>query len=78
MHALIQLPTAARMALTAVYVVGIGVPLGHAAGRRDPPLDPARPEAVAWAWAVNGAAAVVGSCLLMIAMVYAGSTPGVR
>ena len=33
-------------------------------------LDPARPEQVAWAWAVNGASAVVGSCLLMIAMVH--------
>jgi hypothetical protein len=73
-HALIQLPTAVRMAMTALFVVGIGIPLGMplVAGIRL--LDPARPEAVAWAWAVNGAAAVVGSCLLMIAMVYSGST----
>ena len=73
-HALIQLPTALRMGLTALYVVGVGIPLGMplVAGIRL--LDPARPEAVAWAWAVNGAAAVVGSCVLMIAMVYSGST----
>jgi spermine/spermidine synthase len=72
-HALIQLPLAARLALTAVGVLALGVPLGLplVAGIRA--LDPARPELVAWAWAVNGAAAVVGSCLLMIAMVFGGS-----
>ena len=73
-HALIQLPLAARMPLTAALVLALGVPLGMplVAGIRL--LDPTRPEQVAWAWAVNGASAVVGSCLLMIAMVYSGST----
>jgi hypothetical protein len=35
-------------------------------GRRDP-------GAVAWAWGINGASSVVGSCLVMIAMVFAGA-----
>jgi hypothetical protein len=29
--------------------------------------------AVAWAWGTNGAASVVGSCLVMISMVFAGA-----
>ncbi len=29
---------------------------------------------VAWAWAINGAASVVGSCLVMLVMVFLGST----
>jgi hypothetical protein len=72
-HALIHLPDTARFALTLLYVVAIGVPLGMplVAGVRL--LDPDRPHQVAWAWAVNGAAAVVGSCLLMILMVFTGS-----
>jgi predicted membrane-bound spermidine synthase len=72
-HALIQLPAAARMALTAVTVLGLGVPLGMPLVGGIRLLDPDRPELVAWAWAANGAAAVVGSCLLMVLMVYGGS-----
>ena len=72
-HALIHLPDPIRFGLTLVYVVAIGVPLGmpFVAGVRL--LDAARPHQVAWAWAVNGATAVVGSCLLMILMVFSGS-----
>ena len=73
-HALIQLPAAARMALTAASVVALGVPLGMPLAGGIRLLDPDRPELVAWAWAANGAAAVVGSCLLMIVMVYGGSS----
>jgi hypothetical protein len=72
-HALIHLSWPLRALLTLVYVAAIGVPLGmpFVAGIRS--LDPERPSQIAWCWAVNGAAAVVGSCLLMIAMVYSGS-----
>ncbi len=70
-HALIELPDPARFALTLVYVVAIGIPLGmpFVAGVRLL----GHPHQVAWAWAVNGASAVVGSCLLMILMVFSGS-----
>lgn len=70
-HALIELPDPARFALTLLYVVAIGVPLGmpFVAGVRL--LE--HPHQVAWAWAVNGASAVVGACLLMILMVFSGS-----
>ncbi len=72
-HALIQLPTAARMALTTGSVIALGVPLGMPLVTGIRLLDPDRPELVAWAWAVNGASAVVGASLLMIVMVYGGS-----
>ncbi len=73
-HALIDLPDAARFALTLLVVVSVGVPLGmpFVAGIRL--LGPGRPHRVAWAWAANGAAAVVGTSVLMILMVYVGST----
>lgn len=44
------------------FVAGVGL------------LHPERPEEVAWAWTANGAAGVVGSCCLMILMVYVGSS----
>jgi len=72
-HALIQLPTATRLALTAAAVLGLGVPLGMPLVGGIRLLDPDRRDLVAWAWAANGAAAVVGSCLIMIVMVYGGS-----
>jgi hypothetical protein len=73
-HALIQLPGPARALVTLAYLAVIGVPLGmpFVAGIRL--LDPDRPGEVAWAWAVNGATAVVGTCLLMIVMVYGTSS----
>lgn len=72
-HALIHVSDAARFTITLAYVVLIGIPLGmpFVAGVRL--LGAERPHHVAWAWAVNGAAAVVGSSLLMILMVYHGS-----
>jgi hypothetical protein len=72
-HGLIELPDPARFAVTLGYLVLIGVPLGmpFVAGVRL--LHPDRPHQVAWAWAVNGATAVVGTCVLMILMVYSGS-----
>ena len=71
-HRLIELPDAGRFAATLAYLALVGVPLGmpFVAGVRL--LRPGAHQ-VPWAWAANGAAAVVGSCLLMIVMVYAGS-----
>lgn len=74
-HALIQLPMLARLGLTGVSVVAMGIPLGMPLVSGIRLLDPKRPELVAWAWSVNGASAVVGSCLIMIVMVYGGSGP---
>jgi predicted membrane-bound spermidine synthase len=72
-HGLIHLPDAGRLLVTALYLLLIGVPLGmpFVAGVRL--LDAGRPHQVAWAWAANGAAAVIGSCALMILMVFTGS-----
>lgn len=73
-HALIGLPDWARFAVTLLFLAVLGVPLGmpFVGGVRLLAQD--RPHLVAWAWAVNGATAVVGTCLLMISMVYYGST----
>jgi predicted membrane-bound spermidine synthase len=69
MERLDQLPLAARALLAALFVVPLGlalggfVPLGLRAFAR---LAPQRPEAVAWAWAVVGLAAGVGSALATV------------
>jgi hypothetical protein len=72
-HAMIPLPLPLRVAITLAFLALLGIPLGMplVAGIRV--LDPNRPAQVAWAWGVNGAAAVVGSAVLMIVMVYFGS-----
>jgi len=72
-HALIHLPDWGRFLAALSYLMVVAIPLGmpFVAGVRL--LDPARPHLVAWAWAVNGATAVVGSCVLMFLMVYGGS-----
>ena len=72
-HAMIPLPLPLRVAITLALLALLGIPLGmpFVAGIRA--LDPNRPAQVAWAWGVNGAAAVVGSAVLMIVMVYFGS-----
>jgi hypothetical protein len=72
-HHAIHLSFGSRLAITLLYLALIGIPLGmpFVAGIRV--LDAERPHQVAWAWACNGASAVVGSCVLMIVMVYLGS-----
>lgn len=72
-HLGIHLPFAARLSITLAYLALIGVPLGmpFVAGIRL--LDDTRLHQVAWAWCCNGAAAVLGACGLMIAMVFLGS-----
>jgi hypothetical protein len=74
-HALISATFWVRIAVTLCYLALIGIPMGmpmalgiRRIGEQDRPL-------VAWAWACNGAAAVVGTNLCMIAMVYYGIVP---
>ncbi|MBX6311934.1 MAG: hypothetical protein IRY99_03290 [Isosphaeraceae bacterium] len=74
-HSLISAPFWARIAVTLSYLGLIGIPMGmpmalgiRQIGEEDRPL-------VAWAWACNGAAAVVGTNLCMIFMVYLGMMP---
>ncbi len=73
-HALIHLPFWARLMTTLACLILIGVPLGmpFVAGIRL--IDENQRRFVAWAWAGNGAASVVGSAVLMIVLVYASST----
>lgn len=72
-HATLAWPAAARFSAALLLVSMLGVPMGfplalgvREVGRRDE-------RSVAWAWGTNGAASVVGSCAVMVAMVFAGS-----
>lgn len=71
-HALISAPFWLRVAVTLAILALLGIPMGipMAAGIRRIGQDN-RPR-VAWAWACNGGAAVVGTNLCMILMVYFG------
>lgn len=73
---LLHLGLPARLALALAYLAAIGVPMGmpFVAGIRE--VEAEGPAKVAWAWASNGAASVVGSCGLMILLVLAGSAAG--
>lgn len=69
-HGSIHFPDAARFGL-AMLVVGLcGVPMGFPLALAVRELGQRDAASVAWAWGVNGAASVVGSCLLMVVMVF--------
>lgn len=72
-HATLAWPAWARFASALLLVSAVGVPMGFplALGVRQVGSDDARN--VAWAWGTNGAASVVGSCAVMMAMVFVGS-----
>jgi len=72
-HATLDQPDFVRFAAALALVFALGVPMGMplALGVRRIGRDDSR--SVAWAWAINGMASVVGSCLVMISMVFAGS-----
>lgn len=72
-HALIQLDSAQRFALTFLYLALVGLPLGmpFVVGIRC--LERDRRHLVSGAWAINGAAGVLGSGLVMMLMVSVGS-----
>ena len=72
-HANIHLPESIRFFIAFLFLAVIGIPLGMPLVAGMKLLDPNKPHQVSWAWAVNGAAGVWGSVLVMIAMVYLGS-----
>jgi hypothetical protein len=71
-HGLIALPFALRVAVTLALLLLIGVPLGvpMALGIRE--IGAENQMQVAWAWACNGAAGVLGTNVCMIVMIYFG------
>jgi hypothetical protein len=71
-HGLIGLPFAVRIAITLGLLFLLGVPLGMpmALGIRE--IGEANRLHVAWAWACNGAAGVLGTNICMIVMIYFG------
>ncbi len=73
LHATLDLPDPARFSLALALVVGCGLPMGMPLALGVRRLGRSSARSVAWAWGINGAASVVGSCLVMIAMVFLGS-----
>lgn len=73
LHATLDLPDPARFAIGIGIVVACGVPMGMPLALGVRRLGRRSERSVAWAWGVNGAASVIGSCVVMIAMVFAGS-----
>jgi len=73
LHATLDLPDPARFAIGIGIVVACGVPMGMPLALGVRRLGRRSERSVAWAWGVNGAASVIGSCAVMIAMVFAGS-----
>jgi spermidine synthase len=71
-HRLIGLPFAARVAVTLALLLVSGVPLGMpmALGIRE--IGERNPLHVAWAWACNGAAGVLGTNVCIIVLIYFG------
>jgi hypothetical protein len=71
-HGLIGLPFGVRVAATLGLLLLVGVPLGMpmALGIRE--IGEANRLQVAWAWACNGAAGVLGTNACMIVMIYYG------
>ncbi len=74
LHATLDLSDPARFAIALVLLAACGVPMGMPLALGVRRLGRRNPAAVAWAWGANGASSVVGSCLIMIAMVFAGSS----
>lgn len=72
-HGTLDLPSPARFAVALGLVALLGLPMGMPMPLGIRELGRSDRRSVAWAWAINGAASVVGSCLIMIAMVFSGS-----
>ncbi|MCK6471990.1 MAG: hypothetical protein L6R28_09615 [Planctomycetes bacterium] len=72
-HGTIHWPDALRFAAAVVLVVACGLPMGFPLALGVRSLGRGDTDSVAWAWAVNGAASVIGSCLVMILMVFFSS-----
>jgi hypothetical protein len=72
-HRLIGLPFSVRSAVALVYLAMIGIPLGMPMSLGIRKISPSRKFDVAWAWACNGAAGVLGTNICMILMVFVGT-----
>jgi hypothetical protein len=72
-HQFIGIPFPGKIALTLIYLAAIGVPLGMPMAMGIRQISASRPFDVAWAWACNGAAGVVGTNICMILMIYLGT-----
>jgi hypothetical protein len=71
-HALIHAPFAARVAITLAYLALVAIPMGMPMALGIRQIGAGDQPQVAWAWACNGAASVLGTNLCMILMVYYG------
>ena len=69
-HGTIQLGDFSRFTLALLLVVLCGLPMGFPLALAVRELGRHNASNVAWAWGVNGAASVIGSCLVMIVMVF--------
>ncbi len=72
-HASIGWPAPLRFTIALVVVVGCGIPMGFPLALGVRALGASDPQSVAWGWGLNAAASVVGACVIMIVMVFAGS-----
>ncbi|UCC73788.1 MAG: hypothetical protein JSV86_04295 [Gemmatimonadota bacterium] len=75
-HNTIQLAFPSRLSLSLILVLLCGLPMGFPLALAIRELGRFSSESVAWAWAVNASASVVGSCMVMILMVFLGSHYG--
>jgi len=73
-HSTLDLPDPVRFALAILLVGACGVPMGMPLALGVKELGRQQQRSVAWAWGINGAASVVGSGLVMIAMVFTSSS----
>jgi len=73
LHATLDLADPARFAIALAMLVACGVPMGMPLALGVRRLGSRDTRAIPWAWGINGAASVIGSCLVMIAMVFAGA-----
>ena len=72
-HATIHWPDPMRFGLAIIAVALCGLPMGFPLALAVRAIGRVRPDDVPWAWAINSAASVVGSCLIMILMVFTSS-----
>jgi hypothetical protein len=74
LESLIQLPFAARLAVTVAVLAPLGVGLGTAMPLGLRRLETLHPGSVPWAWAINGIASVLASALGVAIAITAGFT----
>ncbi|HEY8824663.1 MAG TPA: hypothetical protein VIP07_07230 [Candidatus Limnocylindria bacterium] len=67
-------PLAARVAVAVIASAGLGVPLGAVFPKIVAQAGTADPRLVSWAWAINGAASVIGSILAVALTINVGFT----